>query len=376
MIWKKLEEEMRSKLVERDEEIRSLIVAILTRENLLYIGPKGTAKSMSIKMIADALGDDVNYFEWLLTKYSTPEEVFGPIRVSKLENDIYERNTANKLPEAHFAFLDEIFKANSSILNSLLKILNEREYDNNSHPIKVPLLTCVGASNELPQDESLGALYDRFLLRHIVSEIQEESNFLTMLKTSDDDMKLTTKITLDDINQAIAEIEKIEIGEEQLELLSTIRSKLIDEGITPSSRRFKKAIKALKANAYLNGHSQVTNDDFYILKHILWESINQIQTVSKIIVSACNPYLDEAEEWIDAAQEAYNELSAIDDNEEAKFRKATEVFHKLKKAEEELAKVKERAESAGIDTKLMDDYIKKIREIRLKKVGGDILALE
>ena len=217
MIWNELEEEMKSKLVERDEEIRSLIIAILTGENLLYIGPKGTAKSISIKMIANAFKNDINYFEWLLTKYSTPEEVFGPIKVSKLEQDIYERNTAHKMPEAHFAFLDEIFKANSSILNSLLKILNEKEFDNNSHPIKVPLITCVGASNELPEDENLAPLYDRFLLRHIVNEIQEEQNFIQMLSISDEHMKLITKIALEDIEKAHNDIEQIKIEKNTME---------------------------------------------------------------------------------------------------------------------------------------------------------------
>ncbi|WP_051080832.1 AAA family ATPase [Bacillus sp. 37MA] len=125
-----------------------------------------------------------NYFQWLLTRFSTPEELFGPLSLRALEEDVYRRNTKGKLPEAHMAFLDEIFKAGSAILNTFLTLVNERIFYNDGTPIKSPLQTVIGASNEYPEeDEGLEALYDRFLLRFDLKYIGEEGNFIKILQS-------------------------------------------------------------------------------------------------------------------------------------------------------------------------------------------------
>jgi hypothetical protein len=123
-------------------------------------GSPGTAKSALVRAIAQAFGG--SYFERLLTKFSTPEELFGPISLKALEQDRYERVTAGKLPEAEFAFVDEVFKANSAILNSLLTAMNERLFHNDGAPAQMPLVSLFGASNELPEGKELEALFDRF----------------------------------------------------------------------------------------------------------------------------------------------------------------------------------------------------------------------
>ena len=128
--------------------------------------------------------EGANYFQWLLTKFSTPEEIFGAVSLKGLEQDDYRRVTTHKLPEAHIAFLDEIFKANSSILNALLTIINERLFHNGRERIAVPLITLFGASNELPDEEELTALYDRFMLRFMADYISEEFRFLKMLEAT------------------------------------------------------------------------------------------------------------------------------------------------------------------------------------------------
>src|SRR5690606_20606604 len=130
-----------------------------------------------------------NYFQWLLTRFSTPEELFGPVSLAELEKGVYKRNTANKLPEAHFVFLDEIFKANSAILNSLLTLINERIFYNNGGIVHSPLISVIGASNEYPEDENLEALFDRFLLRFELDYIQQDSHFLSMLKENNRPLK-------------------------------------------------------------------------------------------------------------------------------------------------------------------------------------------
>src|SRR4249920_1996526 len=178
---RRVRDELSATFMERGDLIDGALAALLSRQHVLIIGPPGTAKSM----LADALCrrvEGASYFQWLLTKFTTPEELFGAVSLKALEADDYRRVTANKLPEAHIAFLDEVFKASSSILNAVLTIINERFFHNGRQVAAVPLLTLFGASNELPEDDELLALYDRFLLRFVVGYINEDFRFLKMLQ--------------------------------------------------------------------------------------------------------------------------------------------------------------------------------------------------
>src|SRR3972149_786281 len=179
---KKIREELKQMFLERVELIDGALAALLSAHHLLIIGPPGPAKSMPADELCRRI-EGANYFQWLLTRFSTPEEIFGAVSLKALEQDDYRRVTSHKLPEAHIAFLDEIFKANSSILNAILTLINERLFHNGKEIARVPLLTLFGASNELPEEEELTALYDRFLLRFVVGYIAEEFRFLRMLQS-------------------------------------------------------------------------------------------------------------------------------------------------------------------------------------------------
>src|SRR5258705_4251291 len=180
---KRIREELKQTFLERADLIDGALAALLSAHHLLIIGPPGTAKCM----LADGLCrriEGADYFQWLLNRFTTTEEIFGAVSLKALEQDDYRRVTARKLAEAHIAFLDEIFKSNSSILNAILTLINERLFHNGKEVARVPLLTLFGASNELPEDDELMALYDRFLLRFVVGYIAEDFRFLRMLQAA------------------------------------------------------------------------------------------------------------------------------------------------------------------------------------------------
>src|SRR5687767_2684039 len=147
----------------KDEIIRLLLIAIVAGEHCVLLGPPGTAKSALIRTLAELT--QAKYFEYLLTRFTEPNEIFGPVDIAAFREGVYRRNTAGMLPEAEIVFLDEVFKSNSAILNALLTLLNERRFTSGGKRIECPLISAFGASNEVPADESLSALFDRFLLR-------------------------------------------------------------------------------------------------------------------------------------------------------------------------------------------------------------------
>ena len=272
---------LNTKFFDRENEVEALLIALLARQHLLFIGPAGTGKSALSSMLGEVVVD-AHYFQHLLTPYSTPEELFGVLSLKDLEQGVYKRNIENMLPTAHFAFIDEIFKANSAILNSLLTLINERLYFNNGIPVESPLLTLVGSSNEyIESHEGLEALFDRFLLRYEVSYIRDEMSFISMLKaTYNEEIE---KLSLRELYVLQAKVKLIEMDDAIFKTLAIIRQQLADEGIRPSDRRFKQSLSILQAKAFLSGRATVLKSDLTILKHVLWEMPEQKLATAMII---------------------------------------------------------------------------------------------
>ena len=283
--------DLNAALIEREQEIDLCLTAMIAREHCLFVGPPGTAKSMLSDAIVRWM--DGNRFQILLTKYSTPEEVFGPISLAGLKTDHYRRITTSRLPEAHVAFVDEIWKASSAILNTLLTVLNERQFDNDGARVACPLQLCVAASNEWPgsngDGKELGALFDRFALRKAVRPIATERG-LQRLLWAPIDIGLSGTITPTEIAAAQLAAAAMSWADTARDAFGAILREAKQEGIAPGDRRMKKAVRIAQAYAWLNGHGAVETDDLEILSHVLWvDPAEQPAKLAKIVGRIANP---------------------------------------------------------------------------------------
>ena len=296
-------------LLEREVAIEAALLALLTGEHLLLLGPPGTAKSLMVRLICERI-DSATYFERLLTRFSTPEELFGPLSLAALEQDQYRRVTTGTLVEAHLAFIDECYKANSSILNAMLGTMNERVYHEAGQAIPVPLLSLFGASNETPEDDSLAALHDRFLLRVTVPYLVDDDSLRTLLDLGTQQPVAT--ITLDDLRAAQTEVATLPLTDDTRETIIGIKHALEEEGIAASDRRWKATANLVRARSWLEGDAATCADHCEILVHALWSEPSQQRVVERCVSKICNPLNLEAVELEDAAKDLFDQKPASD----------------------------------------------------------------
>lgn len=341
-----LQKEMEGCLFERREEIEGLLLALLSRQHLLLIGPKGAAKSMMIRMLASTI-EGAHYFERLLTRFTLPDELFGPVSISALKKDRFSRLTRGYLPEAHFVFLDEVWKASSSILNSLLALMNERLFYNDGEIVHCPLETLMGASAELPQEEALSALYDRFLLRYKVDYLAEDGHVVAMMGAADDPV-LKTRISLEDIRGAREAITAVEVDRPLLEAVTKIRRQLQTEGVTLSDRRYKESLAVVRARAWLQGRTYAIEDDLAVLANILWDDPGHEPLVRGLVLDIANPHEKRAREIMDALKISLSNLDGLEDERDRTLA-AVEFLSKLRIARSELQGFRDRLQRRGLD---------------------------
>jgi len=356
-----IRDELNHLFLERTELIDGTLCGLLSASHVLVIGPPGTAKSMLADELCRRL-DGANYFQWLLTKFSTPEEIFGAVSLKGLEQDDYRRVTDHKLPEAHIAFLDEIFKANSSILNALLTLINERVFHNGRERVIVPLITMFGASNELPDEEELTALFDRFMLRFMVDYIGEEFRFLKMLEGIAPGARTT--LSFAELDELRARSAGVKIAGGILRSIAELRRNLASQQIIVSDRRWRNSLAILRAHALVLGRNQVSEDDLMFLEHVLWKDPEELPKVRDTLRRLVKGYEDEARELLIQGQELREYAERGWESDELRKRALIEAHTKLANILIKFENLVREASENGRDTGGIETMRSRVKEIQ------------
>lgn len=287
-------------LYEREQSIKLALLSAVAGESIFLLGPPGVGKSLIARRLKYAFRDGTS-FEYLMSKFSTPDEIFGPVSIKKLkEEDRYERQTKNYLPSANIVFLDEIWKAGPAIQNALLTILNEKIYRNGGEDYKVDIRGIITASNELPPgNSSLDPIWDRFLIRLEMGNIRQFKNFLNMITDTkdvyEDDVPSEVKLTVSELEEWSRKIDAIEVPAEVLNTIQVVKIKIeehnarsagADRLIDVHDRRWKKIVRLLRTSAFLNGRNKVDLMDCFLMVHCLWSQPGQTDKIREIVTES------------------------------------------------------------------------------------------
>ncbi len=287
--------QLEAQFLGKEEIVRLLFVSALAGEHLVMVGPPGTAKSALIRAFAQVV--EAKYFDYLLTRFTEPNEIFGPVDIQAFREGTYRRRLDGMLPEAEVVFLDEIFKANSAILNSLLTLLNARRFTHGNVAVRVPLISLYAASNEVPTDEALSALFDRFLLRVRVDYL-DSYHFRGLLQKgveleaqhmNPDAAQLTPVISSHELRELQRNYGKLlRFSEDFLATFKGLVFQIRSEGVGLSDRRIVKLLKLFAASAVFDGRDTVNDSDFFVLRHV-WNTPEQEEILQEVV----GPVLDQ-----------------------------------------------------------------------------------
>ena len=308
--FQRLLRDMNRGIYEKETEISLSLLAALAGESVILLGPPGVAKSMVARQLKTAFRD-ARSFEYLMSRFSTPDEIFGPVSIQKLKSsDTYERAVEGYLPTADVVFLDEIWKAGPAIQNTLLTVINEKIFRNGNREMRLPLKLLVAASNELPaKGEGLEALWDRFVIRIESRPIRQEKNFRSMLLEVENLSEVKSEeqssaaegeansnvITAEEYAEWSENINKIGVKEEVLDVISVIRKSLravnVDEAaerrnIYVSDRRWKNIARLLRTSAFMQDREEVDCCDLLPIYHCLWQEPEERDAIRTIVIRA------------------------------------------------------------------------------------------
>ena len=308
--FQRLLRDMNRGIYEKETEISLSLLAALAGESVILLGPPGVAKSMVARQLKTAFRD-ARSFEYLMSRFSTPDEIFGPVSIQKLKSsDTYERAVEGYLPTADVVFLDEIWKAGPAIQNTLLTVINEKIFRTGNREMRLPLKLLVAASNELPaKGEGLEALWDRFVIRIESRPIRQEKNFRSMLlevenlsevkseeqSSAAEDEANSNVITAEEYAEWSENINKIGVKEDVLDVISVVRKSLrtvnVDEAaerrnIYVSDRRWKNIMRLLRTSAFMQDRAEVAVCDLLPIYHCLWQEPEEREAIRTLVIRA------------------------------------------------------------------------------------------
>jgi MoxR-like ATPase len=286
---------LNQEIYEREDVFHFALLALFSGESMFLLGPPGVAKSLIARKIKFLI-KDARYFEHLMTQYTLPEELFGPVSLPKLKQGFYEREIQGYLPTSEVVFLDEIWKSSSSILNTLLVIINEKKFKQGIKEINVPLKLLISASNEIPEDETLKALWDRFLIRMYVEPIKKHDTFNQYLALSsnnvyEDNIPETIKFSSKEIDFVKKNLDNIIINQDVIDFINKFKTKIKERNeenqvlppIEISDRRWKKIINILKTYALLNQRKYVSVLDCMIIPYMIWNTKEDLKELNEMM---------------------------------------------------------------------------------------------
>lgn len=365
------EHSLNTRLVERAEFVRILTLGVVGRLNVFALGEPGVAKTAGVTLFKEHVADfpQDGYFWRLLTPFSEPNELFGPPDIEAMDRGIWRHQTENTMVPARLVLLDEIFKANSAILNSLLTYLNEGIFHNDV-PIEVNKWSVIGLSNETPKGAELNAMYDRLELRMIVKRISSSSGFVQMLRQQHAG-PVTPTLTVADIEQAHAEVAQVTVPDDVFDAMLTLRQELARDGVEPTDRRFAKSLQIIRAATWLRGGQVSEVDDMRDLRHSLWDTQDERGTVDSHVLRLASPLDAEAmklRDNVDKLSEEYELIFRDSDNKTQKNKLAIDLHVKIDRATDELLGLKAQL-AEGRRSEIMDEMAH-----RLDYMNDTILA--
>lgn len=299
----KIQQYLNSVLIERKEAINVCLIALFCSENVFLIGKAGIAKTKLAEELVNVCKKNTTCFKFLMNKFTTPDELFGSVDILKLKEGKFERNLKNYMIDSDIVFLDEIWKSGSAIQNSLLRVLNEKKFNNGGIDVDSKMKFMISASNELPEEnQGLEPLWDRFIFRLILTPINEKENFFNMVLERNEKviLKESDLIDLDEIKNYQKEIDKVKIDDVVLDFLWEFKTKYISQfnqdinnvAIFVSDRKWKKIIKIVKTVAFLNQRNYVVLTDLFVLGYLLWDKISQINPTKRLVLNSIVDYTD------------------------------------------------------------------------------------